>query len=98
MFHSVRFKVLRERQIRKAQMTKTLNSSGIDLMNSSVSSPKPPIGKVDYLRGFKENVTMGHIIPAGTGYDYHRKVNLKPLVEEIPYEEPNLLVDEPLAG
>ena len=40
----------------------------------------------------------GHIIPAGTGYDYHRKVNLKLLVEEIPYEEPNLLVDEPLAG
>ena len=54
--------------------------------------------RVDYLRGFKENVIMGHIIPAGTGYDYHRKVNLKPLVEEIPYEEPNLLVDEPLAG
>jgi DNA-directed RNA polymerase subunit beta' len=56
------------------------------------------MGKVDHLRGFKENVIMGHIIPAGTGYDYHRKVNLKPLVEEIPYEEPNILVDEPLAG
>ena len=37
--------------------------------------------KVDYLRGFKENVIMGHIIPAGTGFDYHRKVQLKPLVE-----------------
>jgi DNA-directed RNA polymerase subunit beta' len=56
------------------------------------------MGKVDHLRGFKENVIMGHIIPAGTGYDYHRKVSLKPLVEEIPYEEPNILVDEPLAG
>jgi DNA-directed RNA polymerase subunit beta' len=56
------------------------------------------MGKVDSLRGFKENVIMGHIIPAGTGYDYHRKLNLKPLVEEIPYEEPNILVDEPLAG
>src|SRR5208282_3356221 len=32
--------------------------------------------KVDYLHGFKENVIMGHIIPAGTGYDYHRKVQL----------------------
>ena len=30
--------------------------------------------KVDYLRGFKENVIMGHIIPAGTGFDHHRKV------------------------
>jgi DNA-directed RNA polymerase subunit beta' len=42
--------------------------------------------KVDYLRGFKENVIMGHIIPAGTGFDYHRKAQLKPLVE-LP-EEP----------
>ena len=39
------------------------------------------MGKVDYLRGFKENVIMGHIIPAGTGFDHHRKVQLKPLVE-----------------
>ena len=37
--------------------------------------------RVDYLRGFKENVIMGHIIPAGTGFDHHRKVHLKPLVE-----------------
>jgi DNA-directed RNA polymerase subunit beta' len=41
--------------------------------------------KVDWLRGFKENVIMGHIIPAGTGFDHHRKVHLKPLVE-IPDE------------
>ena len=43
--------------------------------------------KVDYLRGFKENVIMGHIIPAGTGFDHHRKARLKPLVE-ISEEEP----------
>src|SRR5512136_1209967 len=43
--------------------------------------------RVDYLRGFKENVIMGHIIPAGTGYDKHRKAKLKPLVE-IQEEEP----------
>src|SRR4026208_2349918 len=46
--------------------------------------------RVDYLRGFKENVIMGHIIPAGSGFDYHRKVVLKPLVgiaEEAPIEE-----------
>jgi DNA-directed RNA polymerase subunit beta' len=43
--------------------------------------------KVDYLRGFKENVIMGHIIPAGTGFDYHRKVRLKPLVE-VSEDEP----------
>ena len=43
--------------------------------------------KVDYLRGFKENVIMGHIIPAGTGFDHHRKVRLKALVE-ISEDEP----------
>lgn len=31
-------------------------------------------GKEDSLRGFKENVIMGHIIPAGTGFQRHRDV------------------------
>jgi len=57
------------------------------------------MGKVDYLRGFKANVIMGHIIPAGTGFNYHRNLRLKPLVEELPVEEANpLLSEEPLAG
>ena len=56
------------------------------------------MGKVDYLRGFKENVIMGHIIPAGTGFDFHRKVALKPLVEPLPAEEPAPLVTETLAS
>ncbi|MSP19622.1 MAG: DNA-directed RNA polymerase subunit beta' [Bdellovibrionales bacterium] len=33
-------------------------------------------GKVDKLRGLKENVIMGRLIPAGTGLDVYRKVNL----------------------
>jgi DNA-directed RNA polymerase subunit beta' len=45
------------------------------------------MGKSDYLRGFKENVIMGHIIPAGTGFPMHRGVSLKPTVEELPIEE-----------
>jgi DNA-directed RNA polymerase subunit beta' len=47
--------------------------------------------KVDSLRGFKENVIMGHIIPAGTGFDRHRRAQLKLLVEvpdEPEAEEP----------
>lgn len=31
-------------------------------------------GKTDYLRGFKENVIMGHIIPGGTGFERHKRV------------------------
>lgn len=30
-------------------------------------------GKVDELRGLKENVMVGRLIPAGTGYTYHQK-------------------------
>jgi DNA-directed RNA polymerase subunit beta' len=33
-------------------------------------------GKIDYLRGLKENVIMGHLIPAGTGFDTHRKIEM----------------------
>jgi len=58
--------------------------------------------KVDYLRGFKENVIMGHIIPAGTGFDYHRKATLKPLVElpeePEPEEQPAAAAENPLAS
>lgn len=42
-------------------------------------------GKTDYLTGFKENVIMGHIIPGGTGFERHKKVNR--FVDSI-YEEP----------
>lgn len=41
-------------------------------------------GKTDYLMGFKENVIMGHIIPAGTGFDMHKRV--KKIVDR-EYEE-----------
>jgi DNA-directed RNA polymerase subunit beta' len=35
-------------------------------------------GKVDHLRGLKENVTMGRLIPAGTGFEYYRHVHIPP--------------------
>jgi len=59
------------------------------------------MSRVDYLHGFKENVIMGHIIPAGTGFHEHRKVKLKALVEieeEPPPAEPTALAEEPIAG
>ncbi len=33
-------------------------------------------GRVDYLRGLKENVIMGRIIPAGTGYSRYRHYDM----------------------
>ncbi len=44
-------------------------------------------GKVDYLRGLKENVIMGRLIPAGTGLDFYRNVQLLTEVPE-PIPEP----------
>ncbi len=32
-------------------------------------------GKIDELRGLKENVIVGRLIPCGTGYSYHKKKN-----------------------
>jgi DNA-directed RNA polymerase subunit beta' len=34
-------------------------------------------GRVDYLRGLKENVIMGRLIPAGTGMEYYRNVDVE---------------------
>ncbi len=39
-------------------------------------------GKVDYLRRLKENIIMGRLIPAGTGYRYYRNLDLKEEKEE----------------
>lgn len=33
-------------------------------------------GKIDYLIGLKENIIMGHLIPAGTGFKTHREIEL----------------------
>ena len=34
-------------------------------------------GKIDYLRGLKENVIMGRLIPAGTGLSMYKKLGIK---------------------
>ena len=49
------------------------------------------LGRVDDLRGFKENVILGHLIPGGTGFSKHRRIKLVPLVEPIPEEVLNPL-------
>jgi DNA-directed RNA polymerase subunit beta' len=47
-------------------------------------------GKVDYLRGLKENVIMGRLVPAGTGMEYYRAVKIagEDVVEEPVQEVP----------
>ncbi|OHE88918.1 MAG: DNA-directed RNA polymerase subunit beta' [Verrucomicrobia bacterium RIFCSPLOWO2_12_FULL_64_8] len=43
------------------------------------------LGKVDYLKGFKENVIMGHLIPAGTGLPKYKRLRITlPFGAELP--------------
>ncbi len=35
------------------------------------------MGKIDDLRGLKENVIVGHLIPAGTGFIKHRQIKVR---------------------
>ncbi len=39
-------------------------------------------GAVDHLRGLKENVIVGRLIPAGTGMEFYRNVRLAPELEQ----------------
>jgi DNA-directed RNA polymerase subunit beta' len=55
-------------------------------------------GKVDYLRGLKENVIMGRLIPAGTGMEYYRRVKIagEDVVEEEPAPDQDLSLSDSL--
>ncbi len=48
-------------------------------------------GKVDHLLGLKENVIIGKLIPAGTGLDVYRNLDVRP--KETPEEEDYSVVD-----
>ncbi len=46
------------------------------------------LGKIDTLKGFKENVIMGHLIPAGTGLPQYKKLKITlPLGGELPMDD-----------
>ncbi len=54
------------------------------LTESSIS------GKIDKLRGLKENVIVGRLIPSGTGYFYHKRKKLFNNFNEKVYRKKNL--------
>ncbi len=45
------------------------------------------LGRIDHLRGFKENVIMGHLIPAGTGFPAHRDVKVISFSDQMPLDD-----------
>lgn len=52
------------------------------------------LGKSDWLRGFKENVIMGHLIPAGTGFHTYRHVQMKETADSRKGDSLDALEDE----
>lgn len=65
------------------------------------------MGKRDDLRGLKENVIVGRLIPAGTGMAYHQARKEKEILEAAereaarqqanPFEEPAVVAPTPEA-
>ena len=53
-------------------------------------------GKVDYLRGLKENVIMGRLIPAGTGMEYYRNIEVENPFQ-VEEEDPLAFADDLVA-
>ena len=53
-------------------------------------------GKTDHLVGLKENVILGHLVPAGTGFKNYLGQPVKKLAEPVPERElsPTVEVDE----
>jgi len=51
-------------------------------------------GKKDSLRGLKENVIVGRLIPAGTGYSYHQERAKRKLQAQMPVEEVTVSADD----
>ena len=44
-------------------------------------------GASDELKGLKENVLLGHLVPCGTGFDPYRSMRVKYLVDPLPAHE-----------
>ena len=51
------------------------------------------LGKIDNLKGFKENVIMGHLIPAGTGLPAFKRLRIS-----LPFGEELNEVDQPIVS
>ena len=57
-------------------------------------------GRVDYLRGLKENVIMGRLIPAGTGLGAYKRLTVDVMLEdeELDHEDEEALASGSYIG
>ncbi len=56
------------------------------------------LGKVDMLEGFKENVILGHLIPAGTGFSKYRQIAVEGAPGAVPIPRAGFEDDEDLSA
>ena len=47
-------------------------------------------GRVDYLRGLKENVIMGRLIPAGTGLGAYKRLTVDVALDEADDQDDDI--------
>ncbi len=84
-----------------ALSTESFISAASFQQTTNVLTKATVVGKRDYLKGLKENVIMGRLIPAGTGVSQFRKIEILPRTEpESPMpktELPILSLDEQAA-
>jgi DNA-directed RNA polymerase beta' subunit len=89
--------------ITKASLQTDSFISAASLRNTTrVLTEASTMGRIDYLRGLKENVIMAHLIPAGTGFHTTRSIKVveNDATDEAKEDEGSLLglMDEPLSS
>jgi DNA-directed RNA polymerase subunit beta' len=72
-----------------ALKTKSFISAASFQETTQVLTDAATAGKEDALIGLKENVIMGHLIPAGTGLKRYNDMQMEIEKEEEPVEETN---------
>ena len=86
--------------ITKASLNSDSFLSATSFQNtSSVLTDSAVRGKVDHLLGLKENVLIGKLIPAGTGFSKYAKIqpvlaNKVANEEKVAIEDDNVTIDE----
>jgi DNA-directed RNA polymerase subunit beta' len=70
-----------------ALSTESFISAASFQQTTNVLTKASVVGQKDYLKGLKENVIMGRLIPAGSGVPRFRKIEVYPDSEALPSGE-----------
>lgn len=89
-------KVILQGITKAALSTESFVSAASFQQTTSVLTKASAIGKKDYLRGLKENVIMGHLIPAGTGLPRFKSIEVSE--RKLPREEEAIIAEDLVVG